>query len=110
MPLSTDSRLLAEQRRRRIVDLLEQRGQVTVRDLVERFRVSAVTARGDLDALASDGSAVRSHGGAVRRLDPHQDYPPRFKEPLHRQEKIEIGHAAATLVRPHEVIILDSGT
>ena len=110
MPLPADSRQLAEQRRRKIVDLLEQREQVTVRDLVERFRISAVTARGDLDALASEGSAVRSHGGAVRRLEPNQDYPLRFKETLYRPEKIKIGHAAADLVRPHEVIILDSGT
>jgi DeoR family transcriptional regulator, aga operon transcriptional repressor len=110
MSTPADSRLLAEQRRRKIVDLLEQKGQVTVRDLVERFRISAVTARGDLDALASSGSAVRSHGGAVRRLEASQDYPLRLKETLHRGEKMKIGRAAADLVRPNEVIILDSGT
>lgn len=90
--------------------MLEQKGQVTVRDLVEKFAVSAVTARSDLDALASDGSAVRSHGGAVRRLESNQDYPLRLKETLHRGEKVKIGRAAADLVRPDEVIILDSGT
>jgi len=110
MPLATDSRLLAEQRRRKILDLLEQKGQITVRDLVERFDVSAVTARADLDALASNGSAVRSHGGAVRQMEANQDYPLRFKETLHRGEKIKIGRAAAELVHPNEVIILDSGT
>src|SRR5258708_32055234 len=68
-PIMKDSRLLAEQRRRKILDLIEQKGQVTVRELVERFEVSAVTARGDLDALCSGGMAVRSHGGAVRKLD-----------------------------------------
>lgn len=81
-----------------------------MRDLVERFRVSAVTARGDLDVLASNGSAVRSHGGAVRQSEDTQDYPLRFKETLSRNEKIRIGRAAAELVRPNEVIILDSGT
>ena len=110
MATATDSRLLAEQRRRKIIDLLEQKGQVTVRDLVEKFGVSAVTARGDLDALASNGSAVRSHGGAVRRLEASQDYPLRLKETLHRGEKIKIGRAAADLVHPNEVVILDSGT
>lgn len=110
MALASDSRLLAEQRRRKILDLLEQKGQITVRDLVERFDVSAVTARADLDALAATGSAVRSHGGAVRQMEASQDYPLRFKETLHRSEKIKIGRAAAELVRPNEVIILDSGT
>lgn len=110
MPTTFDTKLLSEQRRRKIVELLEQKGQVTVRDLVERFAISAVTARADLDALASQSLAVRSHGGAVRRMEVNHDYPLRFKQGLHRGEKIRIGQAAADLVRPNEVIILDSGT
>jgi DeoR family transcriptional regulator of aga operon len=102
--------MLAEQRRRKILDLLEQEGQITVKDLVERFSMSAVTVRSDLDALGATGSLVRSHGGAVRQLEPARDYPLRFKASLHRAEKAAIGQAAATLVQPGEVIILDSGT
>jgi DNA-binding LacI/PurR family transcriptional regulator len=64
-----DPRLLSEQRRRKIVDLIEQKGQITVREISETFSVSAVTARGDLDVICRDGKAVRSHGGAVRELD-----------------------------------------
>src|SRR5437016_4979381 len=91
MIISSPSKLLAEQRRRKVTDLLEQKGQVTVRDLVEKFGISAVTARGDLDSLAADGSAIRSHGGAVRRIEADQDYPLRLKEMLHRGEKMRIG-------------------
>lgn len=105
-----DSRLLAEQRRRRILDLIEQRGQITVRDLVEKFSISAVTARADLDALASEGMAVRSHGGAVRRVEASQDYPLRLKITLHHAEKARIGKAAAELIQNGETVILDSGT
>jgi len=67
------SRLLSEQRRRKILDLIEQKGQITVRELAERFSVSAVTARVDLDALCAEGLAVRSHGGAVRKLEGSHD-------------------------------------
>lgn len=67
-----DPRLLSEQRRRKILELVEQRGQITVREISEIFSVSAVTARADLDAICRDGKAVRSHGGAVRKLDAHQ--------------------------------------
>ena len=105
-----DSRLLAEQRRRRTLDLIEQRGQITVRDLVEKFSISAVTARADLDALASEGIAVRSHGGAVRRVEASQDYPLRLKTTLHHGEKARIGKAAAELIQNGETVILDSGT
>src|SRR3989440_11013684 len=103
-------RLLTEQRRRSVLDLVDQEGQVTVADMVRRFSISAVTVRNDLDSLASIGAVVRSHGGAVRRLEAAQDYPLRTKETLHRDEKIRIGRAAAELVRPGETIILDSGT
>lgn len=66
---SRDPRLLSEQRRRKILELIEQKGQITVRELADRFSVSAVTARADLDALCSEGLAIRSHGGAVRKLE-----------------------------------------
>jgi len=108
--MSPRPRLLTEQRRRNLLDLVDQNGQVTVADLVKRFSISAVTVRSDLDALASLGAVVRSHGGAVRRLEATQDYPLRTKETLHHAEKVRIGKAAAELVRSGETIILDSGT
>jgi len=103
-------RLLAEERRRKILMLLETEGRVTVNDLVRRFDVSTVTMRADLDILAENGALVRSHGGAVRRLDPVQDYSVAFKETMHHAEKVRIGQAAAGLLKPNQTIILDSGT
>jgi len=90
--------------------LLETEGRVTVNDLVRRFGVSTVTMRADLDTLAESGALVRSHGGAVRRLDPVQDYSVAFKETMHHAEKVRIGLAAAGLLKPNQTIILDSGT
>ena len=66
-------KFLSEQRRRKILNLIEQKGQITVRELADRFHVSAVTARGDLDALCHEDLAVRSHGGAVRKLENDQN-------------------------------------
>ena len=107
---NSDNQLFAEQRRRKILELLQEEDQITVRDLVDRFSISAVTARSDLDALGATGAIVRSHGGAVRQLDHTRDYPLRLKESLHRTEKARIGRVAANLILPGEVIILDSGT
>src|SRR5207244_5742560 len=106
--MTPKARLLTEQRRRSVLDLVDQEGHVTVADMVKRFSISAVTVRNDLDALASIGAVVRSHGGAVRRLEATQDCPLRTKETLHRDEKIRIGRAAAELVQPGETIILRS--
>jgi DeoR family transcriptional regulator, aga operon transcriptional repressor len=106
---SRSVRLLVEERRRRILELLDRQERATVEELVARFRVSAVTIRGDLDVLADGGSLVRSHGGALKRLD-QQDVPIAVKETRHHGEKVRIGQAAARLIREDETIILDSGT
>jgi len=103
-------RLLTEERRQKIKEVIEQQGRITVDDIAVKFKVSAVTARGDLEVLAERGDLIRSHGGAVRQLSPTVDYPLRFKETIHHAEKVRIGHAAAQLVKPYQTVILDSGT
>ncbi|HTP33542.1 MAG TPA: DeoR/GlpR family DNA-binding transcription regulator [Candidatus Acidoferrales bacterium] len=110
MRAAKERRLLVEERRRRILQMLEERGRVTVNELVGEFGVTTVTVRGDLDALAKSRSLQRSHGGAVRVLGTSPDYPVRFKEALHQEEKARIGLAAARLVKPDQTVILDSGT
>jgi DeoR/GlpR family transcriptional regulator of sugar metabolism len=103
-------RMLAEERRQKVQKIIEEHGRVTIEEIVDKFKISAVTARADLDVLAERGNAVRSHGGAVRLLNAAVDYPLRFKESLHHAEKVRIGQAAAQLLRPHQTIVLDSGT
>ena len=98
MMTGRDSRLLAEQRRRKILDLIEQKGQITVRELVERFAVSSVTARGDLDSLCSEGMAVRYHGGAVRSLEVSQDSASDSKETLRYAEVARLAKVSLTTV------------
>src|SRR4029077_12106429 len=98
MMTGRDSRLLAEQRRRKILELIEQKGQITVRELVERFSVSSVTARADLDALCSQGMAVRSHGGAVRRLGANPDSPSDSREAQRYADVARLAKVSVTAV------------
>jgi DeoR family transcriptional regulator of aga operon len=102
--------MLVEERRRRIMEVLDAQERVTVDELVPRFGVSAVTIRGDLDALAGAGAVIRSHGGALKRVEAPEDVPITVKETLHHAEKVRIGHAAAQMIRDGETIMLDSGT
>ncbi len=110
MTVPSSKRLLAEERRRKILDLLEKEGRVTVSGLVQQVETSSVTVRGDLDLLAKSGALIRSHGGAVRSLDPVRDYPLSFKQTIHHAEKVRIGLAAAKLLKPNQTAIIDSGT
>lgn len=107
---SAQPRLLVEERRQKILDLVDKQGRVTVPELVKRFSVSAVTVRADLDALSKSGAMLRSHGGALKRRGVQQDVPIDVKETLHHGEKVRIGNAAAQLIRDHDIVMLDSGT
>ena len=110
MATSIRNRLLVEERRRDILSILEAEDRVTVEGLAERYGISTVTVRADLDALAAAGALVRSHGGAVKRTDPRVDYPIEFKQTLRQAEKARIGEAAARLIQPNQIVILDSGS
>lgn len=103
-------RMMVEERRRQILDILDKAQRVTVRELANVFSVSAVTVRGDLEVLAQMGALVRSHGGAVKPLSPAPDLPIGLKERLRQNEKARIGAIAAAMIRDGETVIFDSGT
>jgi DeoR family transcriptional regulator, aga operon transcriptional repressor len=109
-PRTGTGHLLPEERRRRIVEMLHHAECITVSDLVERFAVSRVTARADLDYLAGQGALVRSHGGALKHMDPRSDYPLQLKQTLHHAEKLRIAGAAVKLIKDGDTIAFDSGT
>jgi DeoR family transcriptional regulator of aga operon len=104
------SKLLVEERRRRIAAQVGQQGRATVEELAARFAVSTVTVRGDLEALARAGAVVRSHGGALPPAGAVADAPLSIKAARHHREKARIAKAALGMIRNGETIILDSGT
>ena len=58
-------RMLAVERRQRIIEMLENGSSVLIADICRECGVSAVTARADLDYLEGEGRLKRTHGGAV---------------------------------------------
>jgi DeoR family transcriptional regulator of aga operon len=104
-------RLLAEERRRMIVDYVEAQGRATVDELASRFGISTVTIRNDLEQLARSSSIARAHGGALPATQTNtHDTPLNIKETRYHAQKLRIGQAAAALIRDGETIILDSGS
>jgi len=103
--------MLSEERRREILELLRTDGRVLVRDLARRFHTSLITIRKDLESLHHQGLLERTHGGVLPiRTGALQDQTLQEKERLHKQEKLRIAAAAVRMIRPGQVIILDSGT
>lgn len=94
-----------QQRRRAIVDLLTQQGEIGVDFFASHFDTSEVTIRKDLAVLESNGLVLRKHGGAM--LMPKERLELNGKV---SKRKINIAKLAATLINDHDRIVLDSGT
>jgi len=104
------SPLLAEPRRMKILEWLQEEGSARVRDLAEGFAVSEVTIRQDLERLETEGHIVREHGGAYLRSVSQQVRSMALHHLINMTAKRRIGAAAAALVGDGETIILDSGS
>jgi DeoR family transcriptional regulator of aga operon len=103
-------RVSAGLRRDRMLAVIKEREFIRVGELSERFEISAVTVRSDLDALASRGQIHRIRGGAIARSFPGQERPFEETETSFAAEKVAIGQAAAQLVADGETLLLDVGT
>jgi DeoR family transcriptional regulator of aga operon len=102
--------MMAEERRRQIVQLVNSAGRVKVNELVNRFGTSAVTIRNDLNELHQRGLLQRSHGGAVSPGAILREPPVNERLKSYSDEKQRIGAMAASLINDGETIILDSAT
>jgi DeoR family transcriptional regulator, aga operon transcriptional repressor len=97
-------------RRERMLAEIRDREFVRVGELSQRFGVSEVTVRGDLDSLAAKGKVHRVRGGAIPRLIPHQEQPFEDSVSSFAAEKVAIGQAAAALLEDGETVLIDVGT
>jgi len=102
--------LLAEPRRMKILDWLQEEGSARVRDLRAAFGVSEATIRQDLEKLEADGHINRQHGGAFLRAVPKLVQTLSLQHMENIDKKRKIGLKAASLVGEGDTIILDAGS
>ena len=102
--------MLTEQRRRAVLHAIRSEAGVQTTHLADRFGVSEMTIRRDLDELAEQGLVRRVHGGAVTPR-PMRDEPPFDATRVEREPaKQRVGALAAGMVRPGDTVIIDIGT
>lgn len=100
--------MLADHRQEQIMQLLGQRGSLTLRDIVLEFDVSDATARRDATHLASAGRLTRVYGGIVAKG--LGELPFAVSDTTDRAEKYAIARAAAAMVNDGDTVILDIGS
>lgn len=103
--------MFAEERQRRIAELVSEAGRVNVTDLAADFEITTETVRRDLAALEKAGALQRVHGGAVP-CRPHSLEEPAFddREIHNLDEKTAIARSALSLLEETMSISVDGGT
>lgn len=104
--------LFAEERRADIVRWVNEKKKVLVPELIEHYKVSPATIRGDLRELEASGLIRRTHGGAIPGDAAKAGYEPEAaaKNVSHLAQKRAIAEAAAELIEDGDIVILDTGT
>lgn len=115
-PSQNEKRKTMSTRHEKILDMVRQRGFVSVIDLAEHLKVSDMTVRRDLVQLDNDGLLMRTHGGAMTLEEESQvavdivepDFSLRMSKS--QAQKLKIAQSARELVFPNATIALDVGT
>lgn len=102
--------MLVGERRLKIIDLLEEKGNVVVSDLSSLLSVTAETIRRDLEGLEKEGLLKRTYGGAIPTNRISLELSFKAREIEHRQEKKAIGKVAAGLIEDGDALMLDAST
>jgi len=104
--------LFAEERRADIVRWINEKKKVLVPELIDYYKVSPATIRGDLRDLEAAGLIKRTHGGAIPSDHVKAGFEPdsAAKHVAHLTEKRMIAKEAAAFVEDGDIVVLDTGT
>ena len=100
--------MLLDERRRKILEAIEENGFISLHVLADRFPASESTLRRDLEYLDRIGQIRRTRGGAAYVGESLTAFEDRTGEAA--PQKRRIAAAVADLVQPGETVLLDGGT
>lgn len=95
---------IVDKRREEILNYISSENTVTSKELIEKFKVSEITIRRDLDFLQSLGKIQRFHGGA--RINKCQD----SANLLLENKKEKIAHKCADFINNDDDIFINSSS
>ncbi|SNX53412.1 DeoR/GlpR family DNA-binding transcription regulator [Thermoanaerobacterium sp. RBIITD] len=102
--------MLAIERRKRIMSLLQENQSVLVPELSKLFKVTEETIRRDLEKLESEGLLKRTYGGAVINESTSVDIPLNIREITNIEGKQTIGLKVAENIEDGDTLLFDSSS
>jgi len=100
--------MLTSRRKKLLLAALKRDGQLIAKALSVQFEVSEDTIRRDLRELAQEGLLQRVHGGALPASPAAADFS--VRRSIESNAKNAIAKAAAQMIKPDQIVILDGGT
>ncbi|MBR2545608.1 MAG: DeoR/GlpR transcriptional regulator [Erysipelotrichaceae bacterium] len=97
-------------RRQRILQELQEKGNVSIVDMAETIGVSSMTIRRDLKKLSAEGLVTLEYGGAALNSGSLFEYNMAMKEREHSSEKVRIARKCLEYINEGDSIYIDSGT
>lgn len=103
--------MLKNERFQVVLELVDVKGTVTVKDIMEKLDVSDMTVRRDLTELDAQGKLKRIHGGAqsISRYRT-EELSHIEKQDINMDEKQEAAQYAVQFIRKNDTIFLGPGT
>ncbi|TNJ68334.1 DeoR/GlpR transcriptional regulator [Paenibacillus hemerocallicola] len=95
------------ERQNEIWNEIQREGEVKISELKDRYAVTDMTIRRDLEKLEALGLVRRTFGGAIPVT---LDVSLKDRDAMLTDEKMRIGKSAAGLVMPNQAIFIDGGT
>jgi DeoR family transcriptional regulator, L-fucose operon activator len=102
--------MLAVERHRRILDLVQIQGSARTAEVAESFRVTEETVRRDFEKLESEGHLLRTHGGAMRVEASRRDLPLSSREFENMSEKRAIAGCALSFIQTGDTVLFDASS
>lgn len=102
--------MFAIERKEIILRLLNEKGHITITELIQRFNVSAETIRKDLINLESEQKLLRTHGGAVSMSKKKMLRPLSERMQSAVRQKSELAYVACGFIENGDVIAIDEGS
>ncbi len=100
----------SNEREKEIMNLLNQNDYATVEYLSQKIHISQSSIRRDLKKLEQKGLITRSYGGAELKNSVNRQIPFFLRSHKNVKEKSIVAEKATALVKPGDVIFLDSST
>lgn len=108
-PPQTDLDKMLPSRQKQIVDMVQEKGYVSIDLLSQHFNVTPQTIRRDINKLCQEGLLRRYHGGAGPDTSV-QNFTYSVRRSLCSEEKVRVAKLVAKHIPSHASLFLDIGT